>query len=378
MYLSSQNKSECCGCTACKSVCPNGVIKMVEDEEGFSFPTLNDKEKCISCGLCERVCPMKNFQKSSTSPSCYYAWIKDSEVYSRSTSGGAFSAFCQWAKRKGYSEVYGAGYSDNGIVVHKPVVIEDYLELSGTKYVQSSLGNTFTEIRNKLQNGIQIVFVGTPCQVEGLLKCIGKKYDGLFTISLVCHNTASPKAYIKYMREVGDDVSYIRFRDKRFAEKGIPATTIVFGNGKEEHQIQNPYTTAFGLGLMSRYSCNACPFTTVYRNSDITIGDFWGLEKEKPELVKQCEKGVSLILVHTEKGKNAMEEIGEYLEYTEVDVHLAVNDKQPQLSIPASLNPRRDSFMREILIEDKSFIKTANREINRWKMRNRIKRYLHL
>ncbi len=379
MFLTSHNKSECCGCTACESICPKNVIRMIEDEDGFTFPEIVNKDQCISCGLCERVCPMTNFKKPEDAPTCYFGWIKDNKLYERSTSGGAFSAFCQWARDKGYTEVYGAGYSDDGVVVHKSVEIDNFQELIGTKYVQSYLGETFKEIGSKLLSGKHIVFVGTPCQVEGLLHYVGKKgVENLFTISLVCHNTASPKAYKKYLQEVGNDALLIRFRDKKYIQDGVSATTIVHKDGKEEGSIQNPYTTAFGLGLMSRYSCNVCPFTTVNRNSDITIGDFWGLDTVKPELAERCSNGVSLILAHSDQGKSALKEIEEYMECSEVDAGLAINDKQPQLSVPAPRNPRRDGFMRTILVENKSFVKTANHEISRWKIRNRIKRYLHI
>lgn len=378
MFLSSNEKKECCGCTACMSICPAKAIRMTDDEDGFSFPQIVDEKICISCGLCEAVCPMSNFQKPDNSPKCYYGWIQNTEIYNLSTSGGAFSALCIWAEESGYTDVYGAAYSADGTVVHRSVTIDHFRELTGTKYVQSSLEGVFGEIRQKLDDGKKVVFTGTPCQVEGLLMFIGSKgRANLFTISLVCHNTASPRVFRKYVEEVGE-VAYVRFRDKRFTEKGRSVTTIVYDDGHEEPQTQNPYTTAFGLGLMSRYSCNVCPFTTVYRNSDVTIGDFWGLAEAKPELKKRCEKGVSLILAHTEKGRQAVEATGRYFDLTEVEVSVAVNDKQPQLSHPTERNPRRDRFIRETLSDNKSFIKSANREIRRWKNRNRIKRFLHI
>ena len=351
---------------------------MSEDDEGFLFPEIKEKDKCISCGMCMRVCPMTIFKGEGTAPTCYYGWLKDERTYAISTSGGAYSAICIYAQKEGYSYVYGSLYNENGTVVHCGQPIENYSKFIGTKYVQSELGNTFSEIKNRITNGEKIVFVGTPCQVEGLLKYIGKKCrDNLLAISLVCHNTASPKAYKKYLSELDGNICYVRFRDKRHVASGS-STTLVYNNGDEISDPHNLYTTVFGLGLICRHSCNICPFTTIYRNADITIGDFWGLESIKPELNDQSGKGISLILAHTEKGKRAVSLISEIFHCEEIDVKYALNEKQPQLSRPHELNPNRDQFMRRTLIEGKSFCKEAKRQIDRWKLRNRIKRYLHI
>lgn len=382
MYLDSNLKKECCGCGACSSICPQKVIEMVKDIEGFAYPQLINKKACVHCDQCRRVCSFVCPSTVQTKPNCYAGWLEDDEQRRLSTSGGAFMAIADAAFRFGYEIFYGAVYDERGLVIHRGVPFDYITELRGTKYLQSEVGNCYAEIKDKLTDGCKIMFVGTPCQVNGLQKYIGEKgRKNLLTVALVCHGVASPLVFQKYRDEMKSaqhgSVERVIFRDKveKRPQNISSCTTLVFEDGYMLSEAMNSYTMAFGLGLMQRPSCSACPFATIYRDCDITIGDFWGIEDYQSELSRELQKGISLILTHSEKGMVILSQFKGFC-FEEKPIEWAVNNKQPQLLHPNELNSRREQFIRNVLIKKKSFVKTANYEILRWRITKKLKEFL--
>lgn len=375
MYLNSHEESECCGCSACEQICPRHCINMTENKEGFLYPKV-DRSNCIKCGLCKKVCPIENAQEQNQRDICYYGWHKDEHIRLMSTSGAAFIAIAQVCKSWGYRHFYGAAY-DEQLQVHH-VDNFDFMNpalLRCSKYTQSRMENVYSEIRNYLKNGEKVLFSGTPCQVDGLKKYLGKLSErNLFLVALVCHGVSSPKALSTYLHEVeknnGTLVKSIKFRDKKM-EDGILThrfTTLKLENGKEITSTSDIYTTTFGIGVMDRESCYKCPYASPSGAGDITIGDFWGIEKKIPEIKNQISKGISLLIPHTNSGERMASEVKKYMELERVPISYALNDRQRQLLRPIERPTRRNVFLKRVLTENKSFHKEAKVAICVWKI----------
>jgi coenzyme F420-reducing hydrogenase beta subunit len=353
---------------------------MIPDEEGFSYPVIN-KNECISCGRCEKVCPFNREDNSDNTqkPTCYYGWLSDQDDRFRSTSGGAFYAIASHLVDQGIKHVYGASYSDDLQVVHIHVNEKnDLIKLRRSKYVQSDLNDVFAEITELLKTGEKVLFSGTPCQVQGLLNTTGEKYtNNLYTVSLVCHGVSSPLVFKRYLEELekveNAGIKAITFRDKQIIDNKLThkCTTVEFTNGKIIKSNENPYTMAFGIGIITRPSCFNCRFSTPYRNCDITIGDFWGIEAAIPELSSKVSDGISLILAHTEKGKIILEGLDSLFYIEKADLNWAINPRQQQLLHPMVKNSRRDAFMKSF-VKGRPFIKKAKKEILIYKIRRSV------
>lgn len=391
MYLQSNEKSECCGCTACASVCPMNCLEMKADEYGFMFPTMKEPEACIHCNRCVSVCP---FEKNKAiqakeqygAPDCYYGWHRSEEVRSRSTSGAAFIAICEACEEQGYSLFFGSQYDENLMAIHGSAsATKDLSKFVTSKYVQSNLLDIFKQVLEQLKLGKRLVFSGTPCQVEGLQNFIPVKYrDQLVTIALVCHGVSSPEGYKKYLSEIEKQekskIASIRFRDKREKDGALTHrfTTLTMENGNVLADTENQYTVAFGLGLMHRESCHKCPYATPYRSCDFTIGDFWGIEDYLPELRPEISKGISLVYAHSDRAKQLVSSVEKHMSLIDTPLEYSLHIRQQQLRMPFARNPRRDGFLKKVVIEGKPFVKTATYEIQRHRYINFAKRVLKL
>lgn len=219
--INIKDKADCCGCTACASICSKEAISMQPDVLGFLYPKI-DYKKCINCGLCEKVCAFNdNYDKSLnlSSPLCYGARHKDEKEVESSRSGAAFIAISDYILRKG-GVVYGAGYTEHFRVVHKRATNQkERNEFKGSKYVQSDLSGIFKEVKKDLKNGLLVLFSGTPCQTAGLNAYIGKKLrNNLYLIDIICHGVPSPyiwRDYISYLeKKHGASICWVNFRDK--------------------------------------------------------------------------------------------------------------------------------------------------------------------
>ena len=339
------DKSQCCGCTACASICPHDAIAMQQDAMGFLYPVV-DEHKCIDCGLCEQVCAFhKNYDTGLNFPipEAYAARHKDMREVETSRSGAAFIAISDWVLGHG-GVVYGAGYAEHFRVVHKRATTkEERDEFKGSKYVQSDLGNTFRQVRQDLKDGKLVLFSGTPCQISGLNSYVGKKYrEKLYLVDIVCHGVPGPNLWQDYLlfleKKQGDKICQVNFRDKQ--EFGWTAHHETFCFLNKSKICRNTYTDLFYQHIMFRKSCEICPFANTQRPSDITLADFWGWEKVYPELNKD-DKGISLVLVNTEKGKHLFETVAFCLDAKPVKLEDCL---QPNLLHPSVSHPKRNKF----------------------------------
>ncbi len=200
MYFSSHERTECCGCGGCQQICPLHCITMTLLDDGFFYPEINE-DICVHCNKCMDVCPIHRSEKTLTSfqiLNCYYGWHKDEYIRMKSTSGGAFSAIAELVLKNSNSNVYGALYDVDWRVCHTRIDSQNGLErLRQSKYVQSNLGNCYSEIRKRLNHHENVLFCGPPCQVDGLRLFLGKEYKKLLLVELLCHGVTSPAIFKK-------------------------------------------------------------------------------------------------------------------------------------------------------------------------------------
>lgn len=339
------NKEKCCGCTACYSICPVNAITMLEDEEGFLYPEVN-KELCILCGKCKSVCPLIE-KKNNDEPIKYFA-AKNKNYNDRmsSSSGGTFSIIAEYVKENN-GVIYGATFDENFNVKHERAEGKDeWLKFKGSKYVQSNLKNTFREVKKDLLEGKLVLFTGTPCHIDGL-KSYLKNIDTnkLIICDIVCHGVPSPKIwsdYLKYIeKKYNTKIGDVKFRDKENVGWHDSAITIYDKNNEiilKEKQNENYYFLMFFNHLILRPSCYECKYSNFYRPGDFTLGDYWGIENHHADF--DDNKGVSLVLINSNKGLKIWDGICDKLDYIEIKKEECV---QPNLCAPSE-KPQNRSF----------------------------------
>ena len=308
IQLASPN--DCTACAACVSVCPKQCITMQEDKEGFLQPKI-DSSVCIECHKCEKVCPILNQEitKDDFETKAYAVINKDDEVRAQSSSGGVFFPLAQWVIEQG-GVVFGAKWNDKWEVVH------DFAEdLDGvrafmcSKYVQSVVGDTLWQAKQFLDAGRWVLYSGTPCQLGGLRACLGKEYEKLIQMDLICHGVPSPGVWRSYLKDYfgKEKVLDVNFKDKRNGWVGFRTSIKTTNSEVSENQMENPYFRGFLTNVFLRNSCYDCRFKSVSRNTDITLADYWGVHLFCPEMFD--DKGTSLVLVHTSKGHRVLSNI---------------------------------------------------------------------
>lgn len=336
------NPSDCCGCTACASICSHNAIMMEPDVLGFLYPKV-DETKCVECGLCEKVCQFKDNYDCSLNlnkPIAYAVRHKDLDEVMKSRSGAAFVAISNFVLEKG-GVVYGAGYKEHFRVVHKRATTkEERDEFRGSKYVQSDLTGIFRQVKTDLKNGLTVLFSGTPCQTAGLNSYIGKKTrENLILVDIVCHGVPGPylwRDYIAYLeKKQSDKIVVVNFRDKELFGWKAHKESYVFKNGEKK-----TFKYIFYKHIMFRHSCEKCYYTNLQRPSDITLADFWGWENNVPGM-NDDDKGINLLLVNTEKGKVIFNATRNSLIVREVVVEKSL---QPNLRYPSFAHPERNAF----------------------------------
>lgn len=343
---------QCCGCSACYASCPRSAIRMNPDKEGFLRPYI-DNGKCVNCQVCEKACPVLNRAEAREPVAVYAAKAKDNALRLASSSGGVFSLLARKVFKKG-GIVYGAAMRETDLLVHHCSVEneEQLAALRGSKYVQSDLGDTYQSVKRQLATGRMVMFTGTPCQIAGLRSVLGKEYENLLLVDVVCHAAPSPFAWKKYLEkrtyviEEGRDsarpedvidVRRISFRRKNCGWKRY-SLSLRFANDKEYLGAvwRDPFLNGFLTELYNRPSCHVCPFKNLRSGSDLTIADYWNVHEKFPDM--DDDMGTSLILVNTKKGEQA------YCDITnEIDVR--VSDYEDAVRINPSLvrSPRAHS-----------------------------------
>lgn len=347
-------KEYCTGCTACTSVCPKGCITMSADENGFLFPVI-DPDKCVACGLCEKSCSIINQPKTAeTEPKAYAAYSKDENMRLESSSGGVFTEIAKAVlARKGV--VFGAAYDEKFEVLHICVDNEaDLTRLRGAKYAQSDLHSIFCQVKARLDEGQDVLFSGTPCQVSGLKAFLRKDYANLLTVDFVCHSVPSPMAwreYVKYRAYKDNDGNLptaINLRSKQTGWTNYQYSnlfTYADGHSYVSRSSESLYMRLFVGGYINRESCANCQFKGYNRVSDLTIGDFWGIWDVAPEM--DDNKGTSVVLVQTSKGAESLDSISDRVVAKPVTLEEASRQNQAMLKC-SHPNERRSEALKLI------------------------------
>lgn len=344
------DKKDCCGCWACKDICPVQCITMNEDGEGFRYPTV-DEDRCINCHMCEKVCPIINVKPQIEKPQQgYVLQNKDDKVLAESTSGGAFTAIAKYVISKG-GIVFGAALNEHNEARHIFVESEDELwRFRNSKYVQSLIGDSYIQARNFLKGGRLVCFSGTPCQMEGLLQFLRKPYENLIAIDVVCRAVPSPKVLRKYLewqeQRCGKPLEHLKFRDKQLY--GYKYSNISFTSNKgtyHEGIDTDPWLRSFFSGINVRPSCYTCKFKKRYRITDITMWDCF--EPSKFDKAMDNDKGVTRIIAHSEKGIKLMGAIDDYAYIKAIEPDRLLK-RVREFVTSADENPRRSDFFKDL------------------------------
>lgn len=338
-------KELCCGCSACVNSCPKKCITMKEDREGFLYPEVN-RQECMNCGLCEKVCPVQNKSELKGDTRAYAVFACEDAIREKSSSGGVFTLLAEQTLCEG-GYVFGCAFDADFKAEH--IGIADYSELKrlqGSKYVQSNLKNSYPMVKQLLEEGKRVLFSGTACQIEGLKRFLGRHYESLLLVDVVCHGVPSPKVWERYKeyqeRTYDAKISDLSFRDKSKGWKDY-RVRLNFQNGQAylSRSWDDFYMKSFIKNLISRPSCYDCKFRQWHRESDITLGDFWGAEQILPQW--NDDKGISLVLIHSEKGQRMLQSISEKLRMKEVEKEDAVA-KNRSVIAPNVVPKERDKF----------------------------------
>lgn len=359
----------CFGCTACASICPTRAIEMEKSQEGFLYPKVKE-EKCISCGKCRMVCPSVIQDESSNTRRSYKicAYVNpDETVLSNSTSGGFFSAAID-----SFSPDYvcGAIFDKDHIVVHVISNQKDTIDkMHGSKYVQSNLGQCFIDIKEKLDKGFRVLFSGTSCQVKGLigyLNTTNTNMDNLLTLDLVCHGVPSPLLFSDYLKnyemKTGKKIINYSSRSKKYGwGSNLGVLNYLQTISRSDSKIDN---TSFDANLWQniffndyciRECCYICPFATPDKPSDLTMGDFWGVESIITDI--PFSRGCSLIICHSEKGNNVLNGIN--VTWLDNNQMVEAVKKQARLKKPITRPSNREIFWQDY--HNKSFSDIAKK-----------------
>lgn len=386
LYL---DKKDCCGCGVCMNICPKKAITMKEDEYGFLYPVIN-QDVCIRCGLCKKVCGYQSREFIGEPETTYVAQSKNSDI-NKSASGGVFVSIARSVLLMG-GVVYGVSmeYIDGRlepmhIAVEK---IDELIKLQGSKYVQSRIGTIYSDVKEQLTSDRVVLFSGTPCQVDGLRNFLRKSYDNLYCIDIICHGVPSSKMFQDYIltleNKYKDKIIDFKFRDKTLGW-GLTANAYTANAGNKIIPCySSSYYDMFLKSYTYRINCYSCKYANKHRVGDVTIGDYWEVEKEHPEiLIKNGgeinEKlGVSCIIVNNNQGSKLVEKYGKEL-FIKKSRYEKVARYNKQLNLPSSLDEaRREQVLNAYKIGGYQAVETQYRKLLGWKqvLKNKIKEIL--
>ena len=348
--INISDKEKCCGCGACAASCPVKCIEMTRDGQGFFYPAA-DAARCTGCGKCDSVCPVPIWDEKENKPlfpDAFAAYSKNPENRMQSSSGGLFGEIADMVLSDG-GIVFGAVYDGVSSVRHTAAVSEDGIApMRGSKYVESDLRGVFGQVLNELDNGKEVLFSGTPCQIAGLKAFLGREYERLFCLSFICNSVASPAVLGEYISDIEarkkKRAVAVTFRDKSTGWLNYAssfAVTLEDGEIYREKGGECLFKTALVNRIITRPICSVCPFRKYERAADITLGDFWGIEKIYPEL---CEPtGTSLAIVSTKKGAAALSSLSGKIELHGVELEKALTEN-PAFCRQYAPHPSRDMF----------------------------------
>lgn len=351
-YFDTKDVFSCFGCNACKDICPTSAITMVEDKEGFKYPVI-DEEKCIHCNMCRKVCPYGKYKLTEENidvfPKVYAAMHKSDETLEKSASGGMFTPMYKNILARG-GKIVGVKYTNDMEVIYDIAETKEECQaFRGSKYVAADSRDVKPRVKKFLEEGVTVLYTGNPCQIAGLKNYLRKDYDNLYTVEIICHGTPSPKVfklYIEYLESLyKSKVVDFEFRNK-LRGWSTPYVCVKFESGEVllEQANKNNFNRAFLSNNLQRPSCYTCEFAELKLGvGDITIGDYWGIEKQHPEMFDQ--KGVSVIKINNEKGLKFFEEFKDQFNLVEstYEKAYAANHKKPM-----NLVAKRNQLMSQI------------------------------
>ena len=347
-YVNIENPAECCGCGACASVCPCGAVDLKEDGAGFIYPRVN-VEKCVGCGMCIRVCVFTEKDRGANGdPDVYAAVTADKDVLMQSSSGGIFTELAESVIDRGGS-VFGAAWVDGPSVAHIRVDAKDDLcKLRGSKYVQSVTGDAYKQAKELLDAGKPVCYSGTPCQIAGLKAFLGGDPDNLLTVDIICHGVPGMKILRDDLRHVsggGKEIGEIKFRDKTYGW-GTRGSIVVNGKKTKYNPGNSPYYFYFLKGEVYRESCYNCRFPAEGRQGDVTLGDYWGIKQDVVSRLKDVDpdKGISCVLVNTDKGRKWFEDIRTRIS-SAVSDRASAEKRNKQLTAPSVPLPDHQAML---------------------------------
>lgn len=352
------NKMDCCGCSACQQICPKGCISLKADNEGFWYPEI-DTEKCIDCYKCQKVCPVLNQDEEKTPLKVYAASNKNDEIRLKSASGGIFSIIAERVINEG-GYVFGVRFDENYDVIFDNTDNTSEIDnFRRSKYVQAWLGDTYSKVARLVKQNIPVVFTGTPCQIAGLRHYLGKDYENLILVDLICEGVPSPKVWKKYLSEEKhrlikkklkgthpEDciVENVSFRNKENGWKQFSFSMDITDKANPSRQFH--YVNRYSAYLQSvtnkmtlRPICYQCPFKAGKSHSDITIADYWGINELHPE-IHDDDKGISMVYINTPKGMGFLDM--RELNYVETSYEEAF--KYNNIVSSTNKHPNRDVF----------------------------------
>lgn len=390
------DKKNCCACGACMNICPKNAIKMQEDEYGFLYPQI-DENKCVQCGACKKVCSYQKEHVLHEPKKVFVAVSKNKNQLLNSASGGVFAAIATKILNDG-GIVFGATLDfENGHANPHHIMIDnknELIRLQGSKYVQSSIRDAYSKAKEFLLKGRIVLFSGTPCQIDGLYGYLGKKFENLITIDVICHGVPNACFFDDYLqiekrKRKADRIIDYAFRDKIKGWGMNGRITFVKNKSKKMVYIParlNSYNTLFLDGMTYRENCYECKYARRERCADLTIGDYWGIEKEHPELLKDKryneKEGISCILANTKNGIEICKDVNKMIQMDN-STFVKVSHRNGQLNEPSKKPDNRKFIMEKYstdgyLVIEKWFRKKYSKQIIVHKIYNMIPRTIRL
>lgn len=378
-----KNKKDCCGCGACKNICPQKAITMNSDKYGYIYPKIN-YDKCIKCGQCKKICSYQNDVLLQDVCSAWVASSKDEDIIINSASGGIFAVMAKKILEEN-GIVVGVSLEkiDNKLIPkHIKIDSVDCLrKIQGSKYIQSDMGNIYIEIKKELNNKKKVLFSGTPCQVAALKYFLGKRYENLYTIDIICHGVPSIKFFQDYIfnLEQSLDIEIINFN---FRDKSIGWGLCGKIKYKKKDKIveevlpagMSSYYNLFLTSEIYRENCYFCKYAKRKRIGDITIGDYWGIKEEHPELFYNNnrfieEKGISCLIINSIQGEKLLNEVKKYLNLEKSTIEKIARHNE-QLNKPSKMGKNRNLILN-------IYRENGYKSVEKWyKNKLGIKRYL--